>query len=144
VDEHASYPLCGHDNPAENYFCGRCGASLTSDKQLVPRREDALAAMSHAFPAKLKPVGEVLAVILASMAVEAALGWLDGRAERDVSLRLLPSRGTGSSAIRGRLVGLSLEQTFVQLQEASSQRSWGFARKMIQAFDTAEPTERRR
>ena len=144
MDEHTPCPLCRHDNPTENRFCGRCGASLTSDKQLVPRRGDALAAASHALPAKLKPVGEALAVILASMAAEAALGWLNRRAQRNASPRLLPSRKAASSAIRGRFVGLSLEEAFVQLQEGGSQRSWGFARRVIQASDIAEPTERHR
>ena len=142
MDEHTPCPLCRHDNPTENRFCGRCGASLTSAKQLVTRREDALDAASHALPTQLKPVGEALAVILASVVVEAALGWLNRRAERNASRRLLHSRNAGSSAIRGRLVGLSLEQAFVQLQEGGSRRSWGFARRVIQASDIAGSIER--
>jgi hypothetical protein len=144
VDEHTPCPLCQHNNPTENRFCGGCGVLLTSDKQLVPRREDALAAARRALPAKLKPAGEALAVILVSMAAEAALGWLNRRAERNASPRSLLSRKAGSSAIRGRLVGLTLEEAFVQLQEGGSRNSWGFGRRVIQAFDIAEPMERHR
>jgi hypothetical protein len=143
VDEqHTPCPLCLHENPTENRFCGRCGASLTSPKQLVTRREDALDAAGHALPTKLKPVGGALAVILANVVAEAAFGWLNRRAERNASRRLLHSRRADSSAIHGRLVGLSLEQAFVQLQEGGSRRSWGFARGMIQASDIVGPTER--
>ena len=141
MDEHTPCPLCLHENPTENRFCGRCGAWLTSPKQLVTRREDALDAAGHALPTKLKPVGEALAVILASVVAEAAFGWLNRRAERNASRRLLHSRNAGSSAIRGRLVGLSLEQAFVQLQEGGSRRSWGFARGVIRASDIVGPTE---
>ena len=144
MDQYTPCPLCRHNNPTENRFCGRCGASLMSDKLLVSRRQNALAAANHALPAKLKPVGEALAVILASMAAGAALGWLNRRAERNAFPRLLPSRKADSSAVRGRLVGISLEEAFVQLQEEGSRRSWGFARRVIQSFDIAEPTERHR
>src|SRR5919202_6463203 len=85
VDEHTPCPLCRHDNPAENRFCGRCGVSLTSGKQLVPRREGALTTASRTLPAKFKPVGKALVVTLTALAAEAGLAWLGRRVERNAS-----------------------------------------------------------
>ena len=142
MDEHTPCPLCRHDNPAEKRFCGRCGASLTSGKQLVPRREGALIAASRTLPAKFKPVGKALAVTLAALAAEAGLAWLGRRVERNASSPGLPSRDAGPE-VRGRLVGLSLEEVFVQLQDGDF-RSRSFARRVIRSFDITEPTERNR
>ncbi|MBV9454891.1 MAG: hypothetical protein JOZ19_12365 [Rubrobacter sp.] len=144
MDQHSPCPVCRRDNPTENQFCGGCGASLTSDKQLELRREDTLPAARHPLPAKLKPVGEALAVILASIAAEAAVGWLNRRAGRNASPKLLLSGKAGSSPIRGRLVGLTLEEAFVQLQEGGFRKSWGFVRKVSQESDIATPIERHR
>src|ERR671933_2102419 len=112
MDEHTPCPLCRHDNPVENRFCGRCGASLTSGKQLVPRREGALIAASRTLPAKFKPVGKALAVTLTALAAEAGLAWLGRRVERNASSELLSQ--DARPGVRGRLVGLSLEEVFVQ------------------------------
>lgn len=144
MDEHSSCPLCRYDNPTENRFCGGCGASLTSHTQLELRRKNTLAAASHPLPAKLKPVGKALAVILASVAAEAAVGWLNRRAERNAFPELLLSKKAGSSPIRERLVGLTLEEAFVRLHEGGSRRSWGFVRRVSQEFDVAKPIERYR
>ena len=142
MEEHIPCPLCRHDNPPENHFCGRCGASLSSGKQLVLRRKGNLTAAGRAFPAKFKPVGKALAVTLAALAAEAGLAWLDRRTERRASPRL-PDRDAGGLALRGRLVGLSLEEVFVQLQEGDFQ-SRAFARRVIRSFHVVEPIERYR
>ncbi len=143
MEERIPCPLCRHDNPPENYFCGHCGASLSTGKQLVLRRKGNLTAAGRALlPAKFKPVGKALAVTLAALAAEAGLAWLDRRAERSASPRL-PARDASGLAVRGRLVGLSLEEVFVQLQEGDFQ-SRGFARRVIRSFHVVEPTERYR
>ena len=143
MEEHTWCPLCRHDNPPENRFCGRCGASLISSEQLpVPRREGRLTAAGRALPARLKPVGKALAVTLAALAAETSLAWLSRRAERTTSSRL-PTREVGGTASRGHLVGLSLEEVFVQVQEGDF-RSRGFARRVIRSFDIAESSERYR
>ena len=142
MEERIPCPLCRHDNPLENHFCGRCGASLSSGKQLVLRRKGGLTAAGRALPAKFKPVGKALAVTLAALAAEAGLAWLDRRTGRSASPRL-PARDAGGLAVRGRLVGLSLEEVFVQLQEGDFQ-SRAFARRVIRSFHVVEAIEKHR
>ena len=82
MDEHTLCPQCEHENPLGNRFCGRCGASLTSSRQIVPRHENTTAAVVRSLPARLGPTGKVLAVGLATLAAEAGLLWLRRRVER--------------------------------------------------------------
>jgi hypothetical protein len=121
MDEHNPCPLCAHDNPSENRFCGSCGTSLTSGGQLVPRLEHTPAATVRALPAKLGPTGKALAAGLAGLAVEAGLLWLRRRAERtgQPSLSIPVDVEPGVSAY---LVSQGLEEVHVWLQEGDYHR----------------------
>ena len=91
MDGHALCPLCRHQNPAENRFCGSCGVSLSGSRQLVPRpKGSSLVAAGRAVPARLKPVGKALAAGAAALAAEAFLSRLDRRADWRPPRRLRP------------------------------------------------------
>ena len=123
MNDNIHCPLCGHRNPLTNRFCGHCGASLTVGEQLVPRREDSLAA-ERSLPAKLKPVGKALAVGAAVLVAEAALAWLHRRGGlriEAVQLPPLPSAQSGTlPAAPDHLIGQSLEEVFVHMQGNNS------------------------
>jgi hypothetical protein len=62
MTEQATCPLCQHENPPENRFCGSCGAPLKSGEQLATRQEHSPVQAGRAWPAKLGPVSKALAV----------------------------------------------------------------------------------
>jgi len=47
MTERAFCPLCRHENPPENRFCGGCGVRLTAASELVPHRERTVAAAGN-------------------------------------------------------------------------------------------------
>ncbi len=122
MNDNVHCSLCGHRNPPANRFCGQCGASLTAGEQLVPRREDSLAA-ERSLPAKLKPVGKALAVGAAVLAAEAALAWLHRRGGLRTEAAQLPplpaARSDTLPVAPGYLIGQSLEEIFVCMQETT-------------------------
>jgi hypothetical protein len=134
MDEHIPCPQCEHESPPGNRFCGRCGASLTSANQLVPRREINPATVVRALPSKLGPTGKALVVGLATLAAELGVLWLHRRAERAAQLPL-PAAQDLKPAIPDYLVGQSLEEVYVWLQEGDHQGRI-FARREVRSFGT--------
>ena len=126
MEDHISCPLCRHTNLAENLFCGQCGASLATGKQLTSRSRNSLSLTiggKYSPPSKLnKPVGRALALCLAALAAEAGLSWLRRRNERFSQPAPVASR-SGASAVPERLASQSVEENFVWLQEDIFQRS---------------------
>jgi hypothetical protein len=142
MDEVTPCPRCRHDTPLENRFCGRCGASLTSSKQLVSRQEEhSPATMVSALPAKLGPTAKALAVGLATLAAEASLIWLRRRVER-ADRTLLPAAQDSKSPVPEYLLSQSLEEVYVWLQEGDQQRRI-LARREIRSYDTTRSTDAR-
>lgn len=141
MDQRHRCPLCLHDNPSENRFCGSCGASLISSGQLVPHREDSPATTVRALPAKLGPTGKALAVGLATLATEAGLLWLRRRVER-AGRTPLPATQDSKPPIPEHLLGRSLEEVSVWLQEGDY-RSHVFMRREVRSFGTEKPADRR-
>lgn len=141
MDGFAPCPRCRHENPTDNRFCGRCGASLGSGSELVPhRRESSLTEAGRAVPAKLKPVGKALAVGAAALAAEALLSRLGRRTDR--GRPSLPGVVRGSeAAMPGRLVGWGLEEVLVLLDEGGS-RSRVLEWRTARWFYAAETTDR--
>lgn len=87
VDRSGPCLECGHpENPPENRFCGRCGASLEhplARRELEPRvRESEVALRQRFLPGRLGPVGKTVAASLAVVAAEAGLDWLRHRLEK--------------------------------------------------------------
>ena len=72
-DQRAPCPRCRHANPPENRFCGSCGASLRVGSDLMARRQGNPIPTGRALPAKLKPVGNAVAVGLAALALRAGM-----------------------------------------------------------------------
>ncbi len=136
--EYAPCPQCEYENPLENRFCGRCGASLTSSRQLVSRREDSPAATVRALPAKLGPTGRALAVGLATLAAEAGLLWLRRRAE-STSRPSLPAARDVGRALPEYLVSHSLEEVHIWLQGGGF-RGRSMARRAVWTV-AAKPTD---
>jgi hypothetical protein len=134
MDEHTPCPQCEHESPLGNRFCGWCGASLTSANQLVPPRENTPATVVRALPSKLGPTAKTLAVDLAVLAAEAGLLWLHRRAERAGQLPL-PTAQDPKTAIPDYLVGQSLEEVYVWLQEGDH-RGRILARREVRSFVT--------
>ena len=146
MHENAPCPRCQHANPAENRFCGRCGASLTSGSEhgdLVPRRRGSSVTTAAwlALSANLRPVGKALAVGAAALLAEACLSrpgrraigsrpWAPGAARH------------GEAATTERLIVRGLEETLVLLDEgASSGRALGW--RVVRWSYTAGTTDRR-
>lgn len=73
-------PQCQHGNPLDNRFCGHCGASLERN-ELASRPETGLVPAKSALPARLKHVGQAMAVSLAALAAEAGFAWLRRRVD---------------------------------------------------------------
>ena len=121
MNEHTLCPQCEHENPLGNRFCGRCGASLTSSRQIVPRHEKTPAAVVRALPAKLGPTGKVLAVGLATLAAEAGLLWLRRRVGRTGRAPLPAAQEDPKPAVPDYLISQSLEEVYVWLQEGDHQ-----------------------
>ena len=144
MDGHALCPLCRHQIPTENRFCGRCGASLRSGSELATRRRESSPTVAgRALPAKLKPVGKALAVGAAVLAVEAFLSQLGRRTDRGSPP--LPGLAPGTeAAVPGRLVvGWGLEEVLVVLDEG---RWWGrvIERRAARWFYASETIDRPR
>lgn len=137
MDERNPCPLCLHDNPPENRFCGSCGAALADGGQLVPRREGSPAATVRALPAKLGPTGKALAVGLAALAAEAGLLWLRHRVER-ADRTPLPATQDSGSVVPGYFISRSLEEVSVWLREGGYQ-SHVLARREVRSFEALKP-----
>jgi hypothetical protein len=131
-------PLCRHENPPENRFCGACGVSLEAGSDLVVRRENNLMVMGHALPAKLGPAGKLLAAGLVTLAAEVGLSWLRHRTKAEVR----PITPESDTAVSGRLLGgRSLEE--VPIQELQGEyRSRVIAWRAIRSFVITEPIDR--
>ncbi len=143
MDGHAPCPLCRHENPTENRFCGRCGASLTSGTELVPRRRgSSLTVAGRALPAKLKPVGRALAVGAAALVAEACLSRLSRRADRGHPSPPGVARG-GEPAAPWRFVGGGLEEMLVLLDEGDL-RGRVFEWRAVRWFYAVQTADRRR
>ena len=143
MDRLAPCPRCRHENPTENRFCGRCGASLRSGSELAPRRQGSSSptVAGRTLPAKLKPVGKALAVGAAALAAEALLSRLDRRT--DLGRPSLPGLALGSEpAVPGRLVGWGLEEVLVVLDEGGS-RGRVLERRAALWLHATETTDRR-
>ena len=142
MDGFVPCPRCRHENPTENRFCGRCGASLRSGSELAPRRRDSSPRVARrALPAKLKPVGKALAVGAAALAAEAILSRLGRRTDR--GRPSLPGVARGSEpAVPGRLVGWGLEEVLVLLDEGGS-RGRVLERRAVRWFCALETPDRR-
>ena len=141
MDGLAPCPRCRHENPTENRFCGRCGASLRSGSELAPRRRGSSPTVAgRALPAMLKPVGKALAVGAAALAAEALLSRLGRRTDR--GRPPLPGLARGSeAAVPGRLVGWGLEEVLVVLEEGGW-RGRVIERRAALWFQATERTDR--
>ncbi len=139
--EYAPCPRCEYENPLENRFCGRCGASLMAGGQLAPRREENIPAPARsALPARLGPVGKALAVGLTALAAEATLAWLRRQVERP-DRPALPATQDPKPVVPKYLVGRSLEEVSVWLQEEDL-GGRGFAWRTVRTFGITRPTDR--
>jgi hypothetical protein len=139
MDEHTPCPQCEHESPPGNRFCGRCGASLTSINQPVPRRENTPATVVRALPSKLGPTGKALVVGLATLAAELGVLWLHRRAERGGRLPL-PAAQDRKPATPDYLISQSLEEVYVWLQEGDHQGRI-LARREARSLGTARSTD---
>jgi hypothetical protein len=130
----APCPLCQHENPSENRFCGSCGARLTSEEQLATRQQHYPVPATRAWPTMLGPAGKAVAVGVAVLAAEASLSWLRGKmgAGADNRSSMTALRGADSTS-RGHLVSQSLEEVLVQTWEKSSD-SRVFARRVVRTY----------
>ena len=144
MDGHALCPLCRHQNPAENRFCGSCGVSLSGSRQLVPRpKGSSLVAAGRAVPARLKPVGKALAAGAAALAAEAFLSRLDRRADWRPPPSSPASTQGDEPAVPGRLVvGGGLAEVLVLLSEGGS-RGRVVERRAARWFYAVETPDRR-
>jgi hypothetical protein len=140
MDAHIPCPLCRHDNPSENRFCGRCGASLACSEQLALRQENSPTIVDRSLPARFGPAGKALALGLAALAAEAGLAWLRRRNERFNQPSPLNDR-SAELAVPEYFFSQSLEEVLVQLQEGGS-RDRIFARRVVRSSNIARPADR--
>jgi hypothetical protein len=138
--ERTPCPRCHHANPPENRFCGRCGASLESSHELVPRREGALTAVRHNLPAKLGPASKVVAVGLVTLAAEVGLYLLRHRTKAEERPVTLTARQFGTAASE-HLLGERLEVVLIEELE-EGYRSRVFVRRAIRAWSSRSRPDR--
>jgi hypothetical protein len=139
VTEQALCPLCQHENPPENRFCGSCGVKLTSEVELPTRQEHYPVPATRAWLTMLGPAGKVLAVGVAALAAEASLSWLQrkiGAEDRSSA----PAFRSADFTSRGHLVSQSLEEVLVQIWGESSD-SRVFARRVVRSYVSTGPTD---
>jgi hypothetical protein len=136
-EQRAPCPQCHHANPPENRFCGRCGASLESSHELVPRREGTLTAVRRTLPAKLGLASKVVAVGLVTLAAEVGLSWLRHRTKAEERPVTLTGRQVDPGA-SGRLLSESLEEVLIQELEGGH-RSQVFVRRAIRSLVITQP-----
>ena len=123
-----SCPRCGHpENPPENRFCGRCGASLerslVRSGELAPRAKEGRVTLRERFlPSRLGPVGKTVAVSLAAVAADAGLAWLRHRLEKTDRPTLL--RDVGFEDDSEYLHGYFLKEAALMLREGRETRGW--------------------
>jgi Double zinc ribbon len=134
-------PLCRHENPPGNRFCGACGAPLMSGEQLATRQEHRPVPTRRAWPSKLGPASKALAVGVAAITAEAGLSWLQRRIGTEERSSLPAVRDPGSDSC-GYLLGQSLEGVLVGAWEDS--HGWVVMRREVRSFVTTGPTGRRR
>jgi len=74
-------PQCGHGNPLDHHFCGKCGAAL---ERLLPAplSPQPLVRLSAALPARWRDVGRAVAISAVALAAEAGIAWLARRIEQ--------------------------------------------------------------
>jgi hypothetical protein len=140
MDAHIPCPLCRHDNPSENRFCGHCGAPLAGSEQLALRQANSPNIVDRSLPARFGPVGKALALGLAALAAETGLAWLRRRNERFNQPSPLNDR-SAELAVPEDFFSQSLEEVFVQLQEGGS-RDRIFARRVVRFSNIARPADR--
>jgi hypothetical protein len=131
MTDQAQCPRCRQENPPRNRFCGSCGVQLTSGEQLATRREYRPVPAARAWPSKLGPVSEALAVSVAVLAAEAGLSWLQRRIGAEERSSVPTVRDT-DSASRGYLVGQSLEEVLVGAWDDTQSRA--FARREVRSY----------
>ena len=137
MTEQAPCPVCRQENLPGNRYCGSCGAPLKSGEQLATRQEHHPVRAARAWPSKLGPAGQALAVGVAILAAEAGLSWLQrriGTQERSS----LPAVRDADSASGGYLLGQSLEEVLVGAWE--DYRGWVVVRREVRSFLTTGPT----
>jgi hypothetical protein len=141
TEQQVPCPLCRHENPLGNRFCGSCGVRLTSGEQLATRQEYRPVRAARAWPAKLGPVSKALAVGVAVLAAEASLSWLQRRIGTEERSSLPAVRDT-DSASRHYLVSQSLGGVLFGAWEDSRGRV--VAHREVRLFLSTGPTIRRR
>ncbi len=70
-------PRCDRDNPSDHTYCGHCGVAL--EQSLAQRVPSALARRTAQLPVQWKQAGKVVALGVATVAVEAGLALLQRR-----------------------------------------------------------------
>jgi hypothetical protein len=142
MDESTPCPRCKYENPANNRFCGRCGTSLTSTKQLVTRRDESPATAVRYLPSKLSPTGKTLAMGLATLAAEAGLFWLRRRVERATHTPL-PAAQDAKPTSSDHFISQGLEEMSVWLQQGEYQNHI-FTRRVVRSFSVVSSMDKRR
>ncbi len=81
---------CGHGNPLDHHFCGKCGAAL---ERLLPAplSSQPLMRLGSAIPARWRDVGRAVAISAVALAAEAGIAWLARRIEQRNMPVTLPS-----------------------------------------------------
>ncbi|PMP81099.1 MAG: zinc ribbon domain-containing protein [Roseiflexus castenholzii] len=81
---------CGHGNPLDHHFCGKCGAAL---ERLLPAPllSQPLARLGASIPARWRDVGRAVAISAVALAAEAGIAWLARRIEQRNTPMNLPS-----------------------------------------------------
>ncbi|MCS6840918.1 MAG: zinc ribbon domain-containing protein [Roseiflexus sp.] len=72
---------CGHGNPLDHHFCGKCGSAL---ERLLPAplSQQPLARLGASIPARWRDIGRAVAISAVALAAEAGIAWLARRIEQ--------------------------------------------------------------
>lgn len=120
-------PSCQHGNPAEDRFCGKCGAALER-LELVPRKPHAITIAGRSLPVTWQQVGKTAALGAATVLAEVGLAWLRRRVAQGAADAALdrPRRAAPQAAKQGSqrgpltIVSKSVTQIFYSDDEKLS------------------------
>ncbi|KAB8142004.1 zinc ribbon domain-containing protein [Chloroflexia bacterium SDU3-3] len=90
-------PSCQQGNPAEDRFCGKCGAALER-LELAPRQQHAITIAGRSLPVTWQQVGKTAALGAATVLAEVGMAWLRRRMAQGAADRVAIERPQRSAA----------------------------------------------
>lgn len=129
-------PVCRHQNPPENAYCGACGAAFSSSP-LVISTPSALRLPNALPPEQVKRLAATVTISFAALLAEVGLKYLQGRLDEMPTPQLRQARGKALTPVKPKDQGeQSNGRTITILSERVTEEiRWGRpSRRIIERF----------